>query len=152
MSEEPIGQHLTARIPENLDDIVRSNRDKCRLAFATDEEFSSLQCEQHSSVGGPVRHTLQDWNILMIHVTSGGSLVKSFPKLIGSVQATGQAWITSTVTGIDSRANFVKTQNSVYRVTGPRVFEPDMHLLLHVCVWLNQNGAGSYLGVPEFFY
>jgi len=22
---------------------------------------------------------------------------------------------------------------------------------LHACVWLNQQGAGSYLGVPEFF-
>lgn len=151
MSEKPVMQSLTELIPKNLDDIVRANRDKCRLAWATNEELNVLERDLRSSADGPVRHALRDWNMLMIHVTSGG-VAKSSPKILGCVQETGQAWITSSVTAMDSRAGLIQTENSLYRVTGPRVFEPDMHLLIHVCVWLNQQGAGSYLGVPEFFY
>ena len=43
MSEEPVEQHLKALIPENLDEIVRANRDKFRLAFATEDEMKSLE-------------------------------------------------------------------------------------------------------------
>lgn len=87
----------------------------------------------------------------MIHITANGS-VKSLPKLLGGVQETGQCWITSTVKGIDTHTGLVLTENSLYRVVGPRDSEPDKHLLLHVCVWLNQRGVGHYFGVPEFFY
>ena len=151
MSEEPKTQHLQDLIPKNLDDIIRANRDKCRLAFATDEELSALEREFPSEAVSPVRHALKEWNVLMIHVTVDGS-VQSIPKLLGNVQETGQSWITSTVTAVDSQVGLVRTENSVYRVAGPRSTEPDTHLLLHVCVWLNQQGAGRYLGVPEFFY
>lgn len=151
MSEEPKTQHLQDLIPKNLDDVIRANRDKCRLAFATDEELSALEREFPSEAVGPVRHALKEWNILMIHVMVDGS-VQSIPKLLGNVQETGQCWITSSVTAVDSHAGLVRTENSLYRIVGPRSTEPDMHLLLHVCVWLNQQGAGRYLGVPEFFY
>ena len=151
MSEESTTFHLRDLIPANLDDIIRAHRDKCQLAFATDEELSALECEFSSAGPGPVRHTLKNWNILMVHAAVGGS-VQSIPKLLGNVQETGQCWITSTVKGIDSRAGLVQTENSVYRVVGPRSSEPDTHLLLHVCVWLNQQGVGRFLGVPEFFY
>lgn len=151
MSEEPETQRLQDLIPQNLDDIIRANRDKCQLAFATDEELSALEREFPGAAVGQVRHTLKEWNILMIHVTVDGSL-KSIPKLLGNVQETGQCWITSTVTAFDSQAGLVRTENSLYRIVGPRSAEPDMHLLLHICVWLNQQGAGRYLGVPEFFY
>lgn len=149
MSEEPVEQHLIALIPENLDEIVRANRDKFRLAFATEDELKSLKRDIPS--GGPVRHTLDGWNVLMMHATAGGK-VQSVPKLLGSVEGTGQCWITSTIKAIDLDTGLVQTENSLYRVAGARSFEPSVHLLLHVCVYLNQCGAGRYLGIPEFFY
>lgn len=151
MSEEPLEQRLQELIPKDVDDIIQANRDRCRLAFATDEELNELVREYPGSGAGPVRHTLNGWNILMIHVVVDGSM-QSIPKLLGNVQETGQCWITSTVTAVDSQAGLVRTENSVYRVVGPRSAEPDMHLLLHVCVWLNQQGLGRYFGIPEFFY
>ncbi len=151
MSEEPKIFHLHDQIPKDLDDIIRSHRDKCRLAFATAEELDALECEIPSASVGPVRHTLKDWNILMVHAVAGES-VQSIPKLLGSVQETGQCWITSTVVAVDRQAGLVRTENSVYRVVGHRSFDPDTHLLLHVCVWLNQRGVGRLLGVPGFFY
>jgi len=149
MSEEPVEPHLTALIPENLDEIVRANRDKFQLAFATEDEMKSLERDIPS--GGPVRHTLEGWNVLMMHATAGGK-VRSVPKLLGSVEGTGQCWITSTIKAIDLDTGLVQTENSLYRVAGARLFEPSVHLLLHVCVYLNQCGAGRYLGIPEFFY
>src|SRR4030066_1641387 len=113
MSEEPETQRLQDLIPKNLDDIIRANRDKCRLAFATDDELHALECDLPGKAARQVRHTLTDWNILMIHVFVDGSM-QSIPKLLGSVQETGQCWITSTVTGIDSRAGLVQKKNSVY--------------------------------------
>lgn len=151
MSQDSALTHINDLIPKNLDDIIRANRDKCRLAIATDEERQALDRDLQNAGARKARHTLRGWNILMIHVTTGGTST-SLPKLLGSVNETGQCWITSTVKGIDTRAGLVETENSIYRVVGPRNSEPDRHLLLHICVWLNQRGLGHYLGVPEFFY
>ena len=149
MSEDKRVFHLQDLVPKSLDDIVRANRDKLRLAFATEEEMKLLERDIPS--GGPVRHTLEGWNVLMMHATAGGK-VQSVPKLLGSVEGTGQCWITSTIKGIDLDTGLVQTENSRYRVVGPRLFEPSMHLLIHVCVFLNQRGVGSFLGIPAFFY
>jgi hypothetical protein len=148
MSEDKQVFHLQDLVPKSLDDIVRANRDKFRLAFATDEEMKSLERDIPS--GGPVRHTLDGWNVLMMHATAGGKVL-SVPKLLGSVEGTGQCWITSTVKGIDLDTGLVQTENSIYCVVGPRLFEPSMHLLIHVCVFLNQRGVGPFLGIPAFF-
>ena len=86
----------------------------------------------------------------MMHATAGGKVL-SVPKLLGSVEGTGQCWITSTIKAIDLDTGLVQTENSLYRVAGARSFEPSVHLLLHVCVYLNQCGAGCYLGIPELF-
>lgn len=56
------------------------------------------------------------------------------------------------VKAIDLDTGLVQTENSRYRVVGPRSFEPSVHLLLHVCVFLNQRGVGPFLGIPAFFY
>lgn len=149
MSEDKQVFHLQDLVPKSLDDIVRANRDKFRLAFATEEEMKSLERDIPS--GGPVRHTLEGWNVLMMHATAGGK-VQSVPKLLGSVEGTGQCWITSTVKAIDLDTGLVQTENSLYRVVAQRSFEPSMHLLLHVCVFLNQRGVGPFLGIPAFFY
>lgn len=149
MSEDPKVFHLQDIVPRSLDEIVRTNRDKLRLAFATDGEMKSL--EHGVPAGWVVRHTLEGWNILMMHATAGGK-TQSIAKLLGSVEGTGQCWITSTVKGIDLDTGLVQTENSIYRVEGPRLFEPSTHLLIHVCVFLNQRGVGPFLGIPAFFY
>ncbi|MBW8458135.1 MAG: hypothetical protein K0M58_06815 [Thiobacillus sp.] len=149
MNEDPKVFHLQDLLPQSLDEIVRANRDKFRLAFATAEEMKSLERDIPS--GGPVRHTLEGWNVLMMHATAGGKM-QSVPKLLGGVEGTGQSWMSSTVKAIDLDTGLVHTENSLYRVVGPRSFEPSVHLLLHVCVFLNQRGAGPFLGIPEFFY
>lgn len=151
MSQDNSITHINDLIPKNLDDIIRANRDKCRLAFATDEERQALERDLTNTAARKARHTLRGWNILMIHVTTGETSV-SLPKLLGSVNETGQCWITSTVKGIDTHAGLVETENSLYKVVGPHDSQPDKHLLLHVCVWVNQRGVGHYFGVPEFFY
>lgn len=149
MSEDPKVFRLQDLVPKSLDEIVRANRDKFRLAFATEEEMKSLERDIPS--GGSVRHTLEGWNVLMMHATVGGK-TQSVPKLLGSLEGTGQCWITSTVKGIDLDTGLVQTEYSFYRVAGPRLFEPSVHLLLHVCVFLNQRGVGRDLGIAEFFY
>lgn len=151
MSQDSSLTHINDLIPKNVDDIIRANREKFRLAFASDEERQELERNLPSAVAGEVRHTLKGWNILMVHVTAGG-IEKSLPKLLGSVSETGQPWVTSTIKTINTHAGLVQTENSVYRVVGPRNSEPDRHLLLHICAWLNQRGLGHYLDVPEFFY
>ncbi|MDO9469014.1 MAG: hypothetical protein Q7J36_17065 [Thiobacillus sp.] len=149
MSEDPKVFHLLDLVPRSLDEIVRTNRDKFRLAFATDEEMKSL--ERSIQAAGMVRHTLEAWNVLMMHATAGGK-TRSVPKLLGSVEGTGQCWITSTIKGIDLDTGLVQTENSLYRVAGTQSFEPSAHLLIHVCVFLNEYGAGGYLGIPDFYY
>ena len=151
MSQDSSLTNINDLIPKTLDDIIRINREKFRLAFATDAERQELERNLSSAAARKVHHTLKGWNILMVHVTTEGT-EKSLPKLLGSVSETGQPWVTSTIKGIDTRAGLVQTENSVYRVVGPRISEPDRHLLLHICVWLNQRGLGHYLGVAEFFY
>jgi len=149
MSDDPEVFHLQDLIPKSLDDVVRANRDKFRLAFATDEEMQSL--ERGISVDQPARHAIEGWNILMMHATAGGQ-TQSVAKLLGTVEGSGQCWITSMVKAIDRETGLVQTENSIYRVVGPRSFEPSAHLLLHVCVFLNQRGVGPFLGIPAFFY
>lgn len=148
---ETSGTHLLDLIPENIDDIIRVNRDRFQLAFATDAELEGLEQAIPGPSASVVRHSSQDWNILLVHQTIDGSR-KSLPVLLGKVLETGECRVTSAVTAIDSRAGLVRTAHSLYRIVGPRNPTPDRHLLMHICIWLNQRGVGPYYGVPKFFY
>lgn len=150
MTKESVTQQLEKLIPQSLDDVIRANRDKCRLALATDDEMTTLETGCSGSAMGSVRHTLTHWQVVMIHVSLGDGTRSSSPRLAGRVQETGQSWITSHVIGIDSDRGFVQTTNSTYRVIGSRVAEKELDLL-HICASLNYWGLGAYLGVPEFF-
>ena len=150
MSGDPEVFHLQDLIPKSLDEVVRANRDKFRLAFATGEEMQSLV--RAVPAGSVVRHAIEGWNILMLHAATTGGKTQSVAKLLGTVEGSGQCWITSTVKAIDRETGLVQTENSFYRVVGPRSFEPSAPLLLHVCIFLNQRGAGPFLGIPSFFY
>lgn len=149
MDEQSSVTNLRDFIPKSVDDIVRARRDECRLAWATDEEL-----ERHKGdlqISDATVRTLCNWNILMFHLIYEGATT-SAPFLVGTLQDTGQPRITSAVKAVDLAAGLVQTLNSLYRVVGPRDPEPDMHVLIHICVWLNASGIGPDLGVPGFFY
>lgn len=148
---EGSGTHLLDLIPKNIDDIIRVNRDRFQLAFATDAELEGLEQAIPGPSASVVRHSLRDWNILLVHQTIDGSR-KSLPVLLGKVLEAGECRVTSAVTAIESRSGLVRTAHSLYRIVGPRNPTPDRHLLMHICIWLNQRGVGSYYGVPAFFY
>lgn len=149
MDEQSSVTNLRDFIPKSVDDIVRAHRDECRLAWATDVELESRTGELQQAEA--IRNTLCNWNILMFHLTREGSTT-SVPFLVGTRQDTRQPRITSAVKTVDPAAGLVKTLNSLYGVVGPREPEPDMHTLIHICVWLNDSGLGPYFGVPGFFY
>lgn len=150
MDEQSGVSNLRDFIPKSVDDIIRAHRDECQLAWATNEELERRKGDLQSA-DLAVRSTLCDWNVLMFHLTLQGRAM-SAPFLVGAVQDSRQPWITSAVEAVDLEPGLVKTKNSLYRIIGPREPEPDMHTLIHICVWLNDRGLGPYFGVPGFFY
>lgn len=147
MTAESLNEQINKLMPQNLDDIVRINRDKLRLALATDEERKSLESVISET---PVRHTLTHWQILMLHATDNG-LQKTSPRLIGRLQESGEPWITSNVTGIDVSKGLVQTANSTYQIDGTPANEEDIDLM-HICASLHLWGLGQFFGVPHIFY
>ena len=148
MTEDSIEQAVEKLIPKSLDDVIRKHRDKLRLALATEGELAKLEAIVPNS---PVRYTLTEWQVIMLHATLENGAKIASPRLVGSVVGTGESWITSNVVGIDRGKGLVQTANSMYRVIGPRVGEEKIDLF-NVCIALHQWGLGSSFGVPEFFY
>lgn len=148
MAEDSIEQTIEKLIPKSLADIIRKNREKLRLALATDDELAKLEAKVPDST---VRYTLTDWQVIMLHATLENGDKMVMPRLAGSVEETGESWITSNIVGIDSGKGLVQTANSIYRILGPRVEEEKIDLL-NVCIALHRWGVGRAFGVPEFFY
>ena len=148
MTQDSIEQALEKLIPKSLDDVIRKNREKFRLALATEDELAKLESNVPDS---PIRYILTDWQVVMLHATLEDGAKIASPRLVGSVVETGESWITSHVISIDTGKSLVKTRNSFYRVVGPRVGEEKLDLL-NICIALHQWGLGTYLGVPDFFY
>lgn len=148
MTEDSIEQAIEKLIPKSLDDIIRTNRDKFRLALATDVELAKLESNKPDS---PVKYTVTDWQVVVIHATLETGAKIASPRLVGTVVETGESWITSHVISIDTGKSLVKTKNSFYRVVGLRVDEDKLDLLT-ICIAMHQWGLGTYLGVPEFYY
>lgn len=149
MPPDSLTTTLQELIPKSLDDIIRANRDQCRLALATDTELAELAELATEIPEGPVRHTLTAWQIIVVHL--GGEQATNVALLIGTVTGSGESWLTSRVLGVDLDRGLVRTANSLYRVQGSRGTEADLDLI-HVCATLNIWGLGPYFAVPEFFY
>ena len=148
MTKDSFEQALEKLIPKSLDDVIRKNREKFRLALATEDELAKLESNVPDA---SVRYTLTDWQVIMLHATLEDGAKIASPRLVGSVVETGESWITSHVISMDTDKSLVKTRNSFYRVVGPRVGEEKLDLL-NICIALHQWGLGSHFGVPEFFY
>ena len=147
MKKDTVEEQLKRLLPKSLDDIVRENRDKLRLALATEEELKNLQAILTET---SFRYSLTRWNIVMLHLADGNRTVSS-PRLVGQVSETGESWITSHVVSIDTAHGLVQTRNSVYRIIGPRAEEKDLDLL-RICGSLHEWGLGQLFGVPPIFY
>jgi hypothetical protein len=125
---------------------IRKNRDRCRLALATNEELATLE----SSVASlSVQDSLTHWQILVIHITQEDGAQVASPRLVGRLEKSGQTWITSHVLAFNSDTGLVQTKNPVYRAIGERTAETNL-VLMHICVSLHQWGLGDYFGVPQF--
>jgi hypothetical protein len=81
MANKAIEEQLRQLLPKSIDDVVRENRDKLRLALATDEDLKALET---TIADASVRHQLAGWNVLMLHATTASGQVSS-PRLIGRV-------------------------------------------------------------------
>ena len=147
MNQDTVEEQLKQLLPKSLDDIVRENRDQLRLALATEEELKRLQTTLPDA---SFRHSLTQWDILMLHVTEGDRKVSS-PRLIGKLSESGESWMTSHVVSIDTEHGLVQTRNSMYRIIGPRAEEKDLDLL-RICGALHEWGLGKHFGVPPIFY
>lgn len=145
MTSKPI--HLTDYLPICLDDIIRSNRDHCRLALATAEELERMS---HPLKHGPASRRLARWQILAIHLSGNGKTVQTY-HLVGRVRGTREPWMTSKIQAIDLRRRRVQTENSWYGLWGPAGRESDIDLR-HVCATLNTWGLGPLFGVPELYF
>jgi hypothetical protein len=148
MTKDSFEQALEKLIPKSLDDVIRKNREKFRLALATEDELAKLESNVPDA---SIRYTLRDWQVIMLHATLEDGAKIASPRLVGIEVETGESWSTSHVISMDTDKSLVKTRNSLYRVVGSRVGEDKLDLL-HICIALHQWGLGSFLGVPEFFY
>lgn len=146
MAKETV-EELQKFLPKCIDDIVRENRDKLRLALATTVELKALET---TIVDASVRHQLAGWNVLMLHATTASGQVSS-PRLIGRVVDSGESWITSHVVGIDFERGLVQTKSSLYRIIGPRADKKDTDLL-RICAAMHEWRLGAHYGVPHIFY
>ena len=147
MTNKAIEEQLQELLPKSIDDVVRENRDKLRLALATEDELKALET---TIADVSVRHQLEGWNVLMLHATTASGQVSS-PRLIGRVVDSGESWITSHVVGIDFGRGLVQTKSSLYRIIGPRADETDTDLL-RICAAMHEWRLGDHYGVPHVFY
>jgi len=138
---------VEALIPQSLDNIIRSNRDKAQLRLTTDEEIFTLH--QVITPGEP-KDVLDDWNLITLYQPD---LDFSQTFLLGDIRRNGHQRITSTVTGIDLDKQLIVTKSgSLYQLGTPKNGDPDVNQLYMVCSAFHDWGIGKMLGVPHFFY
>jgi len=135
--------HLSEYLPKSLDDIIRTHRDQCRLALATEAEVINLS---QPLARGPVTHQLMRWQIVALHFSVNGTTAETY-HLVGRVRGSGVSWMTSKVVAMDLQQKRVRTQRSTYGLWGKPGQEQDIDLH-HVCATLNYWGMGPHFGVP----
>jgi hypothetical protein len=141
------------RLPKCLDEIFTSNRDKAKLALATEEQIKAFAKIIPNS--DHVTGAISDWRIVAYTVTIPGheGLVHLHP--LGNDDTAGIGCkISSPIVGIDLGTRLVVTHSgSLYRLVGPQgEGEPTFHQLLHLCAAQWQWGRGKLFGVFHVFY
>lgn len=133
---------LTQLLPQSLDDIIRSNRDKAELHFSTDEEINPL-CGP--TIGGPIKGRIANWAFITFRIAE---TQQNLVYLVGFNQTENCTWMTSVVTGIRN-GKVTTARGSIYELVGDSTLDID---LMHICATFHLWGVGPYLGIPHVFY
>lgn len=139
-----IESQIEKLVPKSLAEVTTT--DQLQLALATADEIRNLEAAVPEST---IRETLTNWQLVVLHAAKSDGTRTSSPRLVG-VTPTGESWMSSHVTAIDSGRGLVQTANSVYRVVGPKCAEEELDYP-YICATLNSWGLGKY-GVPPFFF
>ena len=133
-------------IPENLDDIIRKNRELAHLRLATDDEIMELY---RPISYGKTKAIFYEWRMINLYIDA---IKQPQVILMGHI---GQRIIrlTSTVMQVDLDRGLVITKSgSLYQLGKPGLGEPPPHQLMGICAVFHSWGFGPVFGVPHFFY
>lgn len=130
-------------IPASLDDVIRWQREDYQLRLSTLLEIFDL----HKTIWPKKpKDFIDDWNLITLKFPEGNVVF-----LLGQVRSKACPPITSDVTGIDLKNNFLTTRSgSLYFLGRPKNGPPDLLELLLLCSTLHKWGLGEELGVPKF--
>ncbi len=142
-------QAVKELIPKSLDEIIRTNRDKCSLSLSTSEELDELpMIVEAMALPKPVSATLNNWRFVCMKENS-----KKLHFLTGIHVAQNCVWATSVIVAIDLEHGFALTKSgNIYQLGTKGEGEPEPDILLHICVQFNNWGIGKMLGVLQVFY
>jgi hypothetical protein len=129
-------------MPNSLDDIIRTNRDKVKAYLSTDSEIEALKGSIPITF---IKGELSDWAFITFFMTATGL---PMVYLTGSNEAERSSWMTSLVVAIEGDA-VATTSGSVYKLKGDKSDTLDLPC---ICATLNSWGVGQKLGVPPFFF
>lgn len=145
---DPVTQDLNDLIPNNLDGIIRENRDLVELALSTDDEIKTLYAIIPAKYA--IKDILDDWRLISLRNKKSG---QAQLLLLGRSQNENISWLTSPIIQIDLASNCVMTKSlSKYELGFTGKGEPPREQLLHICATFHRWGSGTFLGIPHFFY
>lgn len=139
---DALAQQIASLIPESLEHVIRTNRDRVRLYESTEEELAALHgsVERTSPTG-----VISQWSFITLYFVE-----THWPAvyLVGYNAAERSYWMTSMVVAIDGDAVNTKS-GSLYLLEGERSTTLN---LPYICATLHRWGVGKMFGVPEFFF
>lgn len=145
----PLEQAVKELIPKSLDEIIRSNRDKCSLSLSTSDALDKLPMivevvENQKTVSA----YLNRWRFVCLNSNGTKSHF-----LTGIHEAQNCVWATSVIVAIDLEHGLALTRSgSIYQLGTKGEGEPEPDILLHICAQFHNWGIGKMLGVPHIFY
>lgn len=138
---EDFGEH----IPKDLDDIIRFNREFLRLELASSEEMLMLQMPFIiSNLRGNIEGGFIYKRIYPVFNKCSYFLIG---RRVGNPLSS--AVHTSPVIGYDPENQVALTATGSHYLIN-QFIAPDPFLLLNLCGFLQQEGIGSYFGVPGY--
>lgn len=139
-------EQIEQMIPENLDDIIRKNRELAHLRLATDDEIMELY---HPIKYRKTKAVFNDWRMINLYINA---INQPQVILMGNI-GNGIIRLTSTVMQVDLDRGLVITKSgSLYSLGKPGLGEPPHHQLMAICAVFHEWGFGAVFGVPHFFY
>lgn len=135
--------------PKSLDDIIRTERDKCSLSLSTQKELIELPpIAEKMANSKAIYARLNGWYFI--------SLKENDVKLhflVGFHEAQDCVWATSVIVALDLEHDLALTKsNNIYQLGAGGEGEPSQVILLHICFQFYNWGIGKRLGVPRIFY